>query len=321
VCSGVRGRQSGSGSALGNLSEERPKPLPRQKRLQDDDDDVKPASRTSPNVLDRKTPPARTTPTSDQRLTPVDRRKSPADDRDQFVSRHRLDDSDQAYRRSPLGRNSSTDRRSPRSDVLQTLPKDKYKLEEGREPLDRYGASRKSPSDRLDSPVRNTPLSDRQQPRALSRKSSVEGDTFNRSYDRQKSPVDDRKTPSSTDRRKTPVDFQRKKDGSSPSTRRKSSQLDLLMESTGVKEGENSDEEKRYRDQRKSDSPQSRGRKSVSPSVKRSESTEKNPFDNIHQFPEAVSKASKHSRSSDSSGAKPARRRSQVSVFFDRVKC
>lgn len=311
----MRGRQSGSGSALGDFSEERPKPLPRQKRLQDDDDDVKPTSRTSPNVLDRKTPPTRRTPT-----TPVDRRKSPADDRDPFVSRHRLDDNDQLYRhgesrRSPLDRNSSMDRKSPHSDVFQTLRKDKYKkFDEGGESYDRYGASRKSPSDTLHSPVSRTLLSDRQQPSPLARKSSVEHDKFNRLHDRQKSPVDDRKTPTS-DCRKTPVDFQQRKDSSSPSTWRKSSQLDLLMESTGGKESENSDEEKQCRERRHSGSPQSRGRKSISPSLRRSESTEKNPFESIHKLPATVSKVSRHSRSSDSLDAQPARPHSQVFAF------
>jgi len=319
MCLDVRGRQSSS--ALGQLSEDRPRPLPRQKRLQDDDIDVKPAvlsNRTSPNVLDRKTPPMRKTPTNDQRMTPVDRRRSPADDRNPFAIRHKMDDNDQHYRRgesrhSPLGRHSSTDRTSPHSDVYQTLPKDRYEFEERKEPFDRYGASRKSPSDRLDSADRNTPLSGRRPSGALSRKSTLEGDTFTQ-YDRQKSPVDDRKTPTSN-HRKTPVDFQRKKDDSA-STQRKGSVYDFLTESTGVKESENSDEDKKYRDRRMSGSPRSRGRKSVSPSSKRSESTEKNPFENIHKFPGITSKASRKNRSSDSLDRSPARPHSQVRFRF-----
>ena len=319
MCLDVRGRQSGS--ALGQLSEDRPKPLPRQKRLQDDDNDVKPAllsSRTSPNVLDRKTPPMRKTPTTDQRITPVDLHKSPADNRDPFASRYKMDDNDKHYghgesRHSPLSRHGSSDRKSPHSDVYQMSPKDRYEFEERKESFDRYGASRKSPSDRLDSADRNMPLSGRRPSGALSRKSTLEGDKFMQ-HDRQKSPVDDRKTPTS-DRRKTPVDFQWKKEESA-STRRKGSVYDFLTESTGVKESEISDEDKKHGDRRMSGSPRSRGRKSVSPSSKRSESTEKNPFENIHKFPGITSKASRKNRSSDSLDTSPARPHSQVRFCF-----
>jgi len=318
LCSDVRGRQPAS--ALGELSEDRPKPLPRQKRLQEDDDDERPAvhaSRTSPNLLDRKTP-TRRTPTGEQRMTPVDRHKSPADDRDPFASRHRMDDNDRSYQRgesrhSPLGRNSFTDRKSPRSDEFRMLPRNKYELEEGKDSFDGHGASRKSPSGRRDSAERNTPLSDRQLSSAFSRKTSLEGDKFMK-YDRQKSPVDDRKTPTS-DRRRTPVSFRQKKE-ESPVARRKGSVLDLLTDSTGVKESENSDEEKEFRDRRKSGSLQSRGRKSTSPSSKRSESVEKNPFEDIRKFPGTTSKASKQNRSSESLDRKPARPRSQVCAFL-----
>jgi len=358
MCLGVRGRQRDS--LLGELSEDKPKPLPRQKRLQDDDDVTTPvpASRTSPNVLDHRMPAARRTPTSDQRTTPVDRRNLPADE--QFSDRNKIDDDDRGhrysdsrrspldrhdftdgkspysdiFRRSPLDRSefeeekesferygasrklpseklSSAERKSPHSDIFRKSPLDRRDFEEGKESFERYGASRKSPSDKPIPMDRKSPIADRRPSNTSDRKSPYEGDLF-ASYNRQKSPADDRKSPSlSRDLRKTPVDFQRKKE-SSPSTQKRGSVVDFLTESTGVKETESSDEEKKYRARHKSGSPQSRGPKSSSPSLKRSGSTEKNPFDEVCKSAGGTSKASKRNRTPDSSDVKPGRHHSQV---------
>jgi len=314
MCLGVRGRQRDS--LLGELSEDKPKPLPRQKRLQDDDDVTTPvpASRTSPNVLDHRMPAARRTPTSDQRTTPVDRRNLPADE--QFSDRNKIDDDDRGHRysdsrRSPLDRHDFTDGKSPYSDIFRRSPLDRSEFEEEKESFERYGASRKSPSDKPIPMDRKSPIADRRPSNTSDRKSPYEGDLF-ASYNRQKSPADDRKSPSlSRDLRKTPVDFQRKKE-SSPSTQKRGSVVDFLTESTGVKETESSDEEKKYRARHKSGSPQSRGPKSSSPSLKRSGSTEKNPFDEVCKSAGGTSKASKRNRTPDSSDVKPGRHHSQV---------
>ena len=353
----MRGRQRDS--LLAELSEDKPKPLPRQKRLQDDDDVTTPvpASRTSPNVLDHKMPAARRTPTSDHRTTPVDRRNLPADERQQFGDRHKIDDDERDHRysdsrRSPLDRRDFTDRKSPHSDIFRRSPLDRSEFEEEKDSFERYGASRKLPSEKLNSAERKSPHSDifrkspldrhdfeegkesferygasrkspSEKPTAMDRKSPVADrrpSTSNRkspyaddsftSYNRQKSPADDRKSPG-RDLRKTPVDFQRKKE-SSPSSQKRGSVVDFLTEYTGVKETETSDEEKKYRTRHKSGSPQSRGPKSSSPSLKRSGSTDKNPFDEVCKSPGGTSKSSKRNRTPDSSDIKPGRRHSQV---------
>ena len=361
----MRGRQRDS--LLGELSEDKPKPLPRQKRVQDDDD-VKtpvPTSRTSPNVLDHRTPAARKTPTSDHRITPVGLRNSPADEREQFADRHKTDGDDRGHgysdsRRSPLDRHDFADRKSPHSDMFRKSPLDRSEFEERKESFERYGASRKSPSEKLSTMDRKSPHSDmfRRSPldrsefeegkesferygtsrklpaekpiptdrkssvtdhrpsNASSRKSPYEGDTFT-SYNREKSPADDRKSPG-RDLRKTPVDFQRKKEGT-PSAHKRGSVVDFLTDSTGVKETESSDDENKHRVQRKSSSPQSRGQNSSSPAFKRSGSTDKNPFDEIGKSPGATSKASKRNRTPESWDAKPGRQHSQVIFCCDCV--
>jgi len=318
MCLDVRGRQRGS--ALGELAEERPRPLPRQKRLQDDDDGKRPvpASRASPNPLDRRTPSARTTPTDHQRLTPVDRRKSPADERDVFGSRHETGEDDAGFRygrsrRSPLDRQDFVDRTSPRLDALQKSPLGRREFEEDRELFERYGASRKSPSERRSSTERRSPLEERRVSSTSSRKSPFEGSKFSKS-NRQTPPADDRKTPTS-DRRKSPVGHQWKKDGS-PSVQRKGSVVDFLTESAGVRESEGSDEERKRRAGRESASPHPRRRKSTSPSFKRSESTEKNPFEDIRRSPSAISKESRQDRNADEEHTKPTRRSSQVNILL-----
>jgi len=313
----VRGRQSGS--VHGESLEHRPKPLPRQKRLLDDDDDDNARApvatvRTSQNSLDRKTPPARKTPTGDQRLTPVDWRKSPANDRDPFAARRNVVDDDRGYRygeshQSPLDRRDFTDRKSPLSDIFRKSPLDRREFEEGKESFVKHGMNRKSPSERRDYADRKSPL-DHEPPSMSSRKSPFDDDKHTKS-NRQKSPATDRKTPT-TDHRKTPVSFQRKKEDS-PSVQRKGSVVDLLTESAGVRESVGSDEERKYRSGRRSGSPQSRGRKSTSPSSKRDRSTEKNPFENVRKSPGASSKASKQQRSVDGEDTRPARPSSRVS--------
>ena len=307
ICADVRGRQLGS--AAGVSAEDRPKPLPRQKRLQDDDDlkspipasrtsphlkSPVPASRPSPNVLDHKMLPTRKTPTNSQQVAPDDRRNLPADDRDLLADRHQIHDDDREHRysesrRSPLDRHDFTDRKSPYSGVLRKSPLDRREFESGKELFEGYGASRKSPTEGLGAVEGKSPLADRR-PSSVSRgKSPFEGDVITKAV-HQKSPADDRKSPM-RDLRKTPVSFQRTREDSL-STQRKGSVVDLLTESTGVKERESSDEKKDYRARRKSGSPQTRG-----PSVKRSGSTEKNPFDNIRKSPgAAVTQASKHGR-------------------------
>ena len=312
ICSDVRGRQSGA--AVRGLTDDRPKPLPRQKRLQDDDDirPPVPASRTSPNVL-----PTRRTPT-----TPDDRRNLPADDGNRFADRHDIDDDDRQHqygesRRSPLDRRDFADRKSPHSDMFRKSPLGRREYGEGKESFERYGTGHKSPFERLSSTDRKSPVADRRPSSSSSRKSPFENDTFTK-LSRQKSPVDDRKSPTN-DRRKTPVAVQRKKENSL-SEQRKGSVLDFLTESAGAKESESSEEERKYRGRRKSGSPQSRGQKSRSPSVKRSGSTEMNPFDDVCGSPKATSEASKQSRRADSLGAESGRRHSQVvsaaAVFF-----
>lgn len=319
LCLGVRGRQSGS--ALGELAEERPKPLPRQKRLQDDDDGKRPvpASRASPNPLDRRTPSARTTPTNDQRGTPVDRRRSPADERDVFGSRHETGRNDPGFRyghsrRSPLDRQDFIDRSSPHFDMPRKSPLDRRVLEEDRESFERYGANRKSPSERRSSTDRKSPLEEHRPSSASSRKSPSEGGKFSKS-NRHTPSADDRKTPTS-DSRKSPGGYQWQK-GGSPSTQRKGSLVDLLTESAGVRESEGSDEERKHRAGRASASPHSRHRKSSSPSSKRSESMEKNPFDNMRRSPSAaILTESKQKRSADGVRMKPTRRSSQVKFLL-----
>ena len=312
MCLDVRGRQLGS--AFDDLVEDRPKPLPRQKHLQGDDD-VRlpvPASRTSPNVLDHK---MRKTPTDRQPITPTDWRNSPAGDRDQFANRHNFDNNDRSHRygesrRSPIDRRDFADRKSPHSDMFRKSPLDRHEFEEEKEELfQSYDARQKSPSERLGSAGTKSPLADRRQSSTLRRQSSFEDDTTTK-FDRQKSPGSNRKSPV-RDRRKTPVGFQQKAEGS-PSAQRKGSVIDFLTESTGVKENASSDEEQKHRARKKSGSPQLRGRKSTSPSSKRSESTEKNPFDNVCKSPGATSRISRQNRSTDGLDTKPSHSRSQV---------
>ena len=167
MCVDIRGRQRGS--AVGELADERPKPLPRQKRLQDDDDGKRPvpASRASLSPLDRRTP---TTPTNpDQRRTPVDQRKSPANERDVFGSQHKTDEHDLGFRygqsrHSPLDRQDFADRTSPHLDVVRKSPLDRREFDKDRESFKRYSASRKSPSERQSSTDRKSPLEEWKNP-------------------------------------------------------------------------------------------------------------------------------------------------------------
>jgi len=319
----VRGRQRGS-AAIGESAEDRPKPLPRQKRLQDDDDGRRPvpASRTSPNPLDRRTPPARTTPTSDPLMTPVDRRRSPAaDQRDVFGSRsHARDESDSGLRygrsrHSTLDRQDFIDRTSPQLESIRKSPLDRHReFEEDRESSDRYGASRKSPSERRSFVTeRKSPLEGRRPSNVSNRKSPFEDSHFTKSH-RRTPPADDRKVPTD-DRQKSPVSSHWKKDRH-PSVQRKESVVDVLTESAGPRESEFSDEERKHRSGRESASPHPSRRKSTSPLLKRSESTEQNPFENIGRSPSAVSKESKQKRSPDGVHKKPARRSSQVNFLL-----
>jgi len=252
-------------------------------------------------------------------------------------------------RRSPIDRRDFADRKSPHSDMFRKSPLDRHEFEEEKEELfQSYDARQKSPSERLGSAGTKSPLADRQkspserlgsagtksplpdrqklpserlgsagtkspladrrQSSTLRRQSSFEDDTTTK-FDRQKSPGSDRKSPV-RDRRKTPVGFQQKAEGS-PSAQRKGSVIDFLTESTGVKENASSDEEQKHRARKKSGSPQLRGRKSTSPS-KRSESTEKNPFDNVCKSPGATSRISRQNRSTDGLDTKPSHSRSQV---------
>ena len=303
---------------MGELSDERPKPLPRQKRLQDDDDAKRPvpASRTSPFSLDRRTP---TTLTNlDQQRTLVDRRKSPADERDVFGSRHETDEHNLGFRygqsrRSPLDRQDFIDRTSPHLDTVRKSPLDRREFDEDTESFERYGvSSRKSPSERRSSTDRKSPLGERRPSSVSSRKSPFESSKFSKS-NRQTPPADDRKTPTS-DRHKSPVNYQRRKDGS-PIMQRKGSVVDFLTESSDVRENERSDEERmKYRTGRESASPHPRRRMSTSPSLKRSDSIERspNPFENIRKSPSAVSQESKQNSSADGVHTKHTRRSSQV---------
>jgi len=334
----VHGRQRDS--LLGESAEGRPKPLPRQMRLQDDDD-VKPpvpAARTSPRktptsdqrvtpierrrvrsgdreqfadddddhsrqsrrspldrhdfMPDRKMPPTRKTPTSDIRVTPTNWCQSPSNDRELLTDWHKIDDDrsnrDTDSRRSPLDRHDFTDRKSPLSDIFHKSPLDRHEIEESKESFRRYDASKRTPSDRPSSTDRKSPVADRQPSGATSQKSPFENGML---FNPQKLPADDRKTPIA-DRRKTSVNFQYKNENS-PSTQRKGSVVDFLTESADVKETENSDGVKKYRTRRKSGSPQPHGQMSRSPSLKRSESTEKNPFDDVCKSPVAAARTSK----------------------------
>jgi len=284
-CSGVRGRHPNESTI------DRPRPLPRQKRLSQDqdDDDAKPLTPTGRSAIDRRTPPS----TNDQRLTPrtpTSQRRSPADDRDVYGSRYDTSNSESR-------RHDFCDRQSPHFDVFRRSPQDRRELSDERESSERYPASRKSPKSSSD---RNSPAGDHRLSNSSSRKSPLEGSRFTKSGQH---------SSSSTDQRKTPLMFQQQnRDRLSP--QRKGSVVDFLTEPGGLREDEVSDEERTHRVRRKSGSPYSRG---TSPSMKRSESTEKNPFDDIRRrSPAAVPEVPSQNRGADSVRPKPARRSLQV---------
>jgi len=258
-----------------------------------------------------------------EKLSSMDR-KSPHSDmfqkspleRSEFEERKESFERYGASRKSPSEKLSTMDRKSPHSDMFRRSPLDRSEFEEGKESFERYGTSRKLPAEKPIPTDRKSSVTDHRPSNASSRKSPYEGDTFT-SYNREKSPADDRKSPG-RDLRKTPVDFQRKKEGT-PSAHKRGSVVDFLTDSTGVKETESSDDENKHRVQRKSSSPQSRGQNSSSPAFKRSGSTDKNPFDEIGKSPGATSKASKRNRTPESWDAKPGRQHSQVIFCCDCV--
>jgi len=383
------------GSILGESSDDRPRPLPRQKRLQDDDD-IKPAAaatrpasgRPSPSALDRHTPPSSNTPTA----VAADRRRSPADDRqpvgDDRRRTHFGDDEGAAFRygdrqHSPFGGRDSVDAKSPQlHDLLRRTPpatktptNDEQHTKHGeRRDRDRTpsgdrldfddagrsylsGKSGRSPLDRGDSvdgpggsggahhdaflqkssrkkhevdkervlldrfAASSKRTDDRKSPSNLSSRKSPLDDGQRTKSIRQTSPVDSRRTTPVDDYRKTPVDSQQRKMSDSPSAqpRKKGSVVDILTGSAaGLTDREGSEyHEKKARARRDSGSPEPRGRKSVSPSLRRAESTERNPFENIGKSPTtttAEETSFKSRKAADGAVMKPTRRSSQVNV-------
>jgi hypothetical protein len=262
----LKSQRPKSPSVLGRQKEllqddERPKPMPRQQKPQQDKRVTQDGSKSpvaisrhsSHDSLDCKTPPARRTPIDDER------RKTPYDD---MVRKTPVDD-----RKSPFGRRKSPDIEEVDADEVDSPVGGKRMVSLERQ-KSTFSDGRKTPSERH-SPNAKSPFE-----ADMSRKSS-----------RQATPITGKKTP------------EIKKD-SSPALQRKGSILDFLTGTANSKSdrsrNRSSDEGDSDTDHRKSIAASHSHHKSSSPSLHRAGSRESvNPFDNIRKSPVGEKKPSK----------------------------